>query len=580
MASHSTVVRGVFAVAVTSLACLGLAAPAEAAHPRSGPRMTDAPVATVADTDSAARARVTRVKGWKPGSRLVDNRRPVPVTVTVLSGSERMRRTVILQRDVDPSADQKWVRIQALRTTGKGATTLRLPVRDWVTYRLKIPARRGYARAVTGSRSLTRVPAGVKGPITAVSVNSDGVPGNGASWNPQVSPDGSKVAFTSLATDLTADSGADSHPDVFVRDLRTGRTTLVSQAADGSPADGASGSPQWLPDSERVLFASTAGNLGVPAGLGDLWVKHLTTGAVRKAGATGLAWDQRMPTGVDTTSEDRFPTPVPLALSPDGSRVLTQVDPTDDPTFVCVPNPDDKWVIGHCDSTALGTIDITTGVTRVVAGGVIFESGSGPSRTFADALNWSPDSRHFAMGESATCYHCFEGPTVKVVDVATLSTTWAKSCGHSATCDSARLSGWRSAGSVALAAYMQSQQDPLEDLALYDDQGHVTPVNVRSRWLIYGMELGGFSPTRTELAMGLRYPTSLYASSPQVASAQLSRGAVSTWSTATNGAALFRGGTDPQWVDDNSMVFVTGDRDAVPGDSNRGTDIVLKTRRG
>lgn len=127
----ATVARwGIPAVAVTSLVCFGLAGPARAVPHEPEPRGTDRPVTTQGDTDAAARARVTRVKGWKPGSRLVDSRRPVRVTVRVLSGSQRIPRRVIVQRDVDSSAGSKWVRTQALRTTGKGKATLHLPVRD------------------------------------------------------------------------------------------------------------------------------------------------------------------------------------------------------------------------------------------------------------------------------------------------------------------------------------------------------------------------------------------------------------------------------------------------------------------
>ena len=70
---------------------------------------------------------------------------------------------------------------------------------------------------------------------TLVSFAIDGTPGNGDSVHPAISSDGRFVAFESLASDLiTTDSNSDR--DVFVRDRRTGTTTRVSVASDGSQA--------------------------------------------------------------------------------------------------------------------------------------------------------------------------------------------------------------------------------------------------------------------------------------------------------------------------------------------------------
>ncbi len=63
-----------------------------------------------------------------------------------------------------------------------------------------------------------------------VSVNNAGTgPGNGDSYRPRISPDGRFVAFTSYASNI-APSGFDSNnvSDVFVRDLLTGVTVPVS----------------------------------------------------------------------------------------------------------------------------------------------------------------------------------------------------------------------------------------------------------------------------------------------------------------------------------------------------------------
>ena len=54
-----------------------------------------------------------------------------------------------------------------------------------------------------------------------------GAPGQGAAVHPAISGDGTKVAFTSDAWNLSADK-CNTARGVFVRDLRRGRTRLAS----------------------------------------------------------------------------------------------------------------------------------------------------------------------------------------------------------------------------------------------------------------------------------------------------------------------------------------------------------------
>src|SRR5439155_11854285 len=81
------------------------------------------------------------------------------------------------------------------------------------------------------------------GTTSLVSVNSAGTgSGNRASDLPAISADGRFVAFRSAASDLVAnDTNATS--DVLVRDRKTGTTTLVSgNSAGTSSCDGSCGS--------------------------------------------------------------------------------------------------------------------------------------------------------------------------------------------------------------------------------------------------------------------------------------------------------------------------------------------------
>jgi Tol biopolymer transport system component len=94
-----------------------------------------------------------------------------------------------------------------------------------------------------------------------VSLNTNGVPGDGISTDPSLSGDGRYLAFTSSANDLVAND-ANNAQDVFVRDLQAGTTILVSISTDGiHPGNGDSFTPTISADGRYVLFYSKASNL-------------------------------------------------------------------------------------------------------------------------------------------------------------------------------------------------------------------------------------------------------------------------------------------------------------------------------
>ncbi|MCL4181715.1 MAG: hypothetical protein KJ072_28765, partial [Verrucomicrobia bacterium] len=93
------------------------------------------------------------------------------------------------------------------------------------------------------------------------SANADGSAGTGVSKQPQLSADGRFVAFTSTAADLVAgDSNASA--DIFVRDLEMERTWLVSVSPLGQrTAQGWSLTPRISDDGSLVAFTSEAWDL-------------------------------------------------------------------------------------------------------------------------------------------------------------------------------------------------------------------------------------------------------------------------------------------------------------------------------
>ena len=109
------------------------------------------------------------------------------------------------------------------------------------------------------------------------------VPNLPSGW-PSLSPDGRYVAFESVAGDL-APGDAPGWKDIFRRDLQLGVTELVSAGASGAVPNGASQQPSISADGSRVAFESTATNLGPPdtGPTRDVYVRDLVTGVTTMA---------------------------------------------------------------------------------------------------------------------------------------------------------------------------------------------------------------------------------------------------------------------------------------------------------
>jgi len=108
-----------------------------------------------------------------------------------------------------------------------------------------------------------------------VSVRSDGTEGDQDSTLPSISADGRYVAFQSQADNLVVgDTNLFPLSDIFVHDLQTGITTLVSVDSNGIQGIGNSSAPAISANGQSVAFESDAGNLvgGDGNGLFDIFV--------------------------------------------------------------------------------------------------------------------------------------------------------------------------------------------------------------------------------------------------------------------------------------------------------------------
>ena len=160
------------------------------------------------------------------------------------------------------------------------------------------------------------------GDLTLASTSDTGVKGNGSSFEPAISADGTKVAFSTEATNLDP-ADTDSLGDVYVKDLTTGDITLASTNDAGVKGNVGSGGLSLSADGTKVVFMSLATNFDPTDtdGFWDLYVKDITTGDITLA-STGDAGAK----GNDNS--------IAPSISADGTRVAfesnaTNFDPVD-----------------------------------------------------------------------------------------------------------------------------------------------------------------------------------------------------------------------------------------------------------
>ena len=118
--------------------------------------------------------------------------------------------------------------------------------------------------------------------VVRVSIAADGAEANESSGEPDLSEDGRWIVFTSRADNLV-EGDTNSGDDVFVRDMATGLIALVSVGRRGAPAAGDSSAPAISADGRYVTFSSDAPNLaaGDDNRRQDVFVRDLATGRTR-----------------------------------------------------------------------------------------------------------------------------------------------------------------------------------------------------------------------------------------------------------------------------------------------------------
>jgi len=140
------------------------------------------------------------------------------------------------------------------------------------------------------------------GPIMRVNADANGNGGNAEAGSATWSPDGTKVAFYSKATNLVPGVN-DGCAHVYLKTLATGAIRVVDTASNGTLGNGCPSDPGinmglgFSPQGDWLLFCSASTNLGDDPSSGeDLFGKNLNTGAVEWF-SFGCGWPTWSPDG-------------------------------------------------------------------------------------------------------------------------------------------------------------------------------------------------------------------------------------------------------------------------------------------
>ena len=223
--------------------------------------------------------------------------------------------------------------------------------------------------------------------VSRAADDADGPQGDGGSYDPAISADGSVVAFISQAANLHPDDG-DGDQDAFVRDLDANTTTLISRATNGEKGNGGADRPSISADGRIVAFASQSTNLHPDESDATVavFVRDLD------ANTTTLVSRATGPTGADANNFSYEP-----AISADGRYVAFESEGSN-------LHPDDTD-----RSYDVFVRDLEANTTTVVSRPAGAAVGKGNRYSYEPAM--SGDGRFVAFASAATNLHPDDGDT-------------------------------------------------------------------------------------------------------------------------------------------------------------------------
>jgi Ca2+-binding RTX toxin-like protein len=113
--------------------------------------------------------------------------------------------------------------------------------------------------------------------VTRISTGQGGVQTDGSSAMAAISADGSKIAFTSSATNLVSED-TNGLSDMFVYDVETGAVRRVGEGLNGAEPDGAATLANFSADGRYITFTSASTNITAEASFAErTYVTDLAT---------------------------------------------------------------------------------------------------------------------------------------------------------------------------------------------------------------------------------------------------------------------------------------------------------------
>jgi Tol biopolymer transport system component len=146
------------------------------------------------------------------------------------------------------------------------------------------------------------------GVTTLLSTDSSGTAANDGSFSPTISADGRYVVFESHATNLVTGDTV-SAVDIFLKDTQTDATTLLSAHSIGTAGNNDSFSPVISADGRYVAFSSTATNLvaGDTNSERDVFVKDTQTDELVRVSTDGAGSElEGFSSGPDISADGRY----------------------------------------------------------------------------------------------------------------------------------------------------------------------------------------------------------------------------------------------------------------------------------
>ncbi len=215
------------------------------------------------------------------------------------------------------------------------------------------------------------------GDTTRLSVNSSGQQANGASSSADINYDGSRVVFTTEATNLGGNDN-NSVSDVYLHQPASGLTRLVSHTAsdNNTTGNGQSWRAKISGDGAWVVFESSASDLvgGDDNNVADIFLYNVSTGQILRLSEAG---------GVSGNGVSRNPD-----ISHDGKRVVFQSASTN-----LTGGNDTNGVIHD-----IYLWDATSGNLQIVSRNDAGDQANSASRSPAI----SPDGTHVAFASTGT----------------------------------------------------------------------------------------------------------------------------------------------------------------------------------